>query len=82
MNTKLIKGSELPENLKRQVLAAYVYRLTTENGYPQRNPCHARVPAISDAQWLAEHAFYVTARGTLGKRQHSAEPAFMAGGEA
>lgn len=78
MNTKLIKGSELPENLKRQVLAAYVYRLTTENGYPAHNPCKARVPAISDAQWLAEHSFYVTARGTLDARQHHAEPAYLA----
>jgi hypothetical protein len=73
----LTRGDKLPSNLQREVLASYIYRLTTENGYPQRNPCGARVPAISDKQWMAEHAFYVTARGTLDASQHHAEPAFM-----
>lgn len=79
--TTLTRGDKLPADLRAQVLNSYIYRLTTENGYPARNPCHARVPAITDAEWLAEHAFYVTKRGTLDARRNSAEPAYLIEGE-
>lgn len=75
---KLITGDKLSAELKREVLSAFVYRLTTENGYPARNPCRARVPAISDEQWLKEHAFYVTAQGKLARNRRHAEPAYLA----
>ena len=75
---KLIKGPDLSPSARRDVLAAFVYRQTTENGYPARNPCNARVPAITDAQWLAEHAFYVTATGRLACRPRYCEAAHMA----
>lgn len=75
---KLIKGSKLNAQAKAEVLRCYVYRLTTENGYPERNPCKARVKAISDAQWLEEHAFYVRKDGRLAANRHHAQPAFMA----
>lgn len=75
---RLTKGNELSSATRAEVLRAYVYRLTTENGYPKRNPCGARVPAISDSQWLSEHAFWVTSSGRLARNRHHAEPAFMA----
>ena len=75
---KLVKGDALSAEARQQVLAAYVYRLTMENGYPARNPCGARVPPISDAQWLAEHAFYIRKDGRLAGNRHHAEPSFLA----
>lgn len=75
---KLIKGNQLNEAQKRQVKSAFVHRLTTENGYPQRNPCKARVPAISDAEWLSKHAFYITKAGNLAGNRHRCEPVYMA----
>ena len=73
----LLIGCELSPQTQREVLSAYVYRLTTENGYPKKNPCGARVPAVSDVQWLREHAFWVTKSGRLARNRHHAEPAFM-----
>lgn len=75
---KLITGDKLPENLKREVLRTFTYRLTTENGYPQDNPCGAKVAPISDEQWLAEHAFYVTNAGSLSRKHSHCEPYYMA----
>jgi hypothetical protein len=73
----LTLGTQLSPKTRRDVLNRFVHRLTTENGYPNRNPCKARVPAISDAQWLAEHAFYTNRDGSLSERYDYCEPAFM-----
>jgi hypothetical protein len=75
---KLIKGNDLSAQQRKDVLASFVYRLTTENGYPARNPCNARVAAISDAQWLAEHAFWINNDGSLSFNKRWCEPAYMA----
>ena len=75
---KLTRGDKLTPEQRAAVLRVYVYRLTTENGYAQRNPCRARVPAISDEQWLREHAFYVTKDGHLSNRHGHCEPAYLA----
>jgi hypothetical protein len=75
---KLVKGDKLAPETRREVLNAFVYRLTSENGYPARNPCGARVPAISDTQWLSEHAFYVRVDGKLARNRRHAEPCFLA----
>jgi len=75
---KLIKGNELPHNLKKEVLRKYTYRLTTENGYPEYNPCNGSVPAITDEQWLSEHAFYITNNGKLSCHHLRCEPAYLA----
>lgn len=74
----LITGDKLLPKTRQQVLAAYLYRLTTENGYPKNNPCGATVPAISDEEWLRTHAFYVTRNGRLDRRYNRCEPAFLA----
>lgn len=79
--SKLVIGTNLKPETRKYVLAAYTYRLTTENGYPKRNPCNASVPAISDTQWLAEHAFYVNRDGALSANRNYCEPAFMVDSE-
>jgi hypothetical protein len=62
---KLVKGNELPEALRSEVLRAYVYRgLDTT--------------CKDDSEWLAAHAFYVTKRGTLARNIHHCEPHFLA----
>ena len=71
----LVNGSKLSLNARREALLRFAHRLTTENGYPQRNPCGARVPAISDAQWLKEHDFYVKKDGSLSLSFNHCEPA-------
>lgn len=75
---KLIQGKDLTPNQVRQVKAAFVYRLTIENNYPLRNPCGARIPAISDSQWLEEHAFYIKNNGDLADKPHHCEPFYLA----
>ena len=75
---RLIKGSELSPVTRAEVLRTFTYRLTTENGYPKRNPCGASVPAVSDAEWLAAHAFYVRKDGALAANRRHCEPAYMA----
>lgn len=77
----LVRGDQLPSNLRREVLARYPYRWTSDN--PARERAWSRIegaptiPLVSDAQWLRDHAFYVTRRGTLDKRRTHAEPAYM-----
>jgi len=79
--SKLVRGDQLPSNLRREVLSAYVHRWTSDN--PQRSSAWRgiqgapTIPLVSDAQWLREHAFYVTDRGTLDKRKKHAEPAYL-----
>jgi len=79
--SKLVRGDQLPSSLRRQVLARYVHRWTRDN--PQREHAYRghegkpTIPLVSDEQWLREHAFYVTDRGTLDARRKHAEPAYM-----
>jgi hypothetical protein len=75
---KLVRGDQLTQSTRQEVLRVFVYRLTTENGYPKRNPTGARVSAISDAEWIAYHAFYVNKDGTLSRKHNHAEPAYLA----
>lgn len=90
---KLIKGSALNSPQRRAVLAAFVHRWTHENArqtyHGQCPACaqashhlpdwHQRHAAlVSDDEWLAAHAFYITERGMLAKRPGCAEPAYLA----
>lgn len=79
--SKLVRGDQLPSDLRREVLARYPYRWTSDN--PRRESAWRNIegkptiPLVSDAQWLRDHAFYVTDRGTLDKRRNKhAEPAY------
>lgn len=78
----LIKGCELSEYTKRQVLNAYGYRWTNEN-YQRAvkwydNLGMPRIELQTDEQWLNDHAFYVTKRGDLDRRYRYCEPAYIA----
>ena len=79
----LIKGRDLTDRQRRDVLAAFGYRWTDENkrrvidwmgrlGTPT-------IPTIPDTQWLAEHAFHFLKSGIrlMANRNH-AEPVYMA----
>lgn len=80
--SKLVRGDQLPSDLRREVLARYTYRWTSDNTARERAwrgiEGAPTIPLVSDAQWLREHAFYVTDRNTLDKRRTNAEPAYMA----
>ena len=78
-----VKGDKLSAKVKQEILNAYIYRWTKEN--------HARakaiyenlgsiptIPLISDAEWLATHAFKVNKDGTLTKSVRHAEPHYLA----
>ena len=78
----IIRGDKLPSHLKAEVLRKFIYRWTTENQRRESSwsgiSGKPRIPLISDAQWLREHAFHVTKDGRLSLRHHHAEPYYMA----
>jgi hypothetical protein len=76
--SKLVKGKDLTPAQVSQVKAAFLYRLTVENGYPKRNPVGATVPAITDGEWLEKHAFFIRKDGNLASKPAFCEPAYMA----
>ena len=79
----LIKGENLTEAQKGEVLNAYGYRWTIENQkraalrsfHIQKNL--PKDMLISDWQWIKDHAFYITQKGHLDARRRHCEPAFM-----
>lgn len=79
--SKLVRGDQLPSDLRREILASYPYRWTSDNRDRERVwrsiEGAPTIPLVSDEQWLHAHAFYVTDRGTLDKRKKHAEPAYM-----
>lgn len=79
----LIRGDKLSSDQRRQVLAAFIYRWTSDNG--QREAVwrglrsQPTIPLQTDQQWLAEHAFHFTKDGSrLTRNRKHAEPAFLA----
>jgi hypothetical protein len=75
---KLIRGDRLTDAQRRQVLVAFVYRLTYEN--QKEHPSAVRQTGgkvqMSDDQWIREHAFRFTKSGRLSGRY--AAPVYMA----
>lgn len=80
----VVRGDKLPHHLQQEILNSFGYRWTKENEVRARswfkagNAKPPRIPLISDAQWLREHAFHVTRAGKLDLRHHHAEPYYMA----
>lgn len=79
----LIKGSRLTRAQREIVLATYLYRWTRDN--PRREDYWRGIagkptmPLVSDAEWLADHAFHFIADGSrLHARHRHCEPAYMA----
>jgi hypothetical protein len=68
-----VKGSDLPPAMQRRALAAYVHRFTGDHA-PQwaRKPMPDGKPYplqfASDAEWLENTLFSVTAAGDFSKR--------------
>lgn len=106
MAATLIKGLDLTREQRAQVLAAFLYRWTSDNkrraevyklcpvcnvaggradapdqSYTAPVECrqhHPTVPLITDAEWLAQHAFYFTKAGRLAANRRFCEPAYLA----
>lgn len=64
----LIKGENLTEKQKDEVLRAFIYRWTVENTYTKPT-----IPLQSDAEWLKTHAFWFVKDGIrlARNRQHA-----------
>ena len=78
----LIRGDKLTDRLKKEVLGAYIYRWTSDNKrrvsiWATIKAGAPTIPLVTDAEWLADHAFHVTAAGNLDGRRRHAEPAWM-----
>lgn len=74
---KLIKGSKLSDQQRRQVLSAFVYRWTADNPMRERAWAHherPRIPLISDDEWLKRYQFYFTSTDRLSVKKRYAEP--------
>ena len=72
----LIKGENLTEKQKDEVLRAFIYRWTVEN--TQRESVYKglskpTIPLQSDAEWLKTHAFWFVKDGIrlARNRQHA-----------
>jgi hypothetical protein len=80
----LVRGDKLGQNVRREVLSAFVRRWTFENAGAEnvirnRATCTDPIPLVSDADWLADHAFHVTQDGSrLMRNRRYAEPALLA----
>ena len=66
-----VRGDNLPPTARAEVLAAFIYRWTSDN--PSRKRAYARiarprVPRITDEEWLRRYAFRVTKAGRLYRR--------------
>jgi hypothetical protein len=82
----LVRGDQLGESARRQVLAVFGYRWTVENEARAREWSKrsgaiipSRFARITDQEWLREHAFHVVKDGSRLMRNRShAEPACLA----
>jgi len=76
MEQRELVGTALTPEDQRQVLAAYVHRMTieTQTAYPdfarRMRADGWRMPDKSDADWLASTMFRVTNSGRLDRRVH------------
>lgn len=77
-----IAGDKLTPTQGLAVLNAYGYRWTIENQARARQWLGGArgVPTISlvtDAEWLADHAFYVTRQGEISRRHRYCMPDYI-----
>lgn len=74
----LTAGTELSPAQVRQVKAMFTHRNTADHpfGWGCNGHNFNRPSTQTDAEWIAEHAFYVKRDGTLARRH--AEPATLA----
>ena len=67
MIAKLVKGCELTDKQRREVLSAFVHRHYAIPGY-----------YADDNEWMNKHAFYIRKDGHLAAVPRHCEPDFMA----
>jgi spore germination cell wall hydrolase CwlJ-like protein len=69
----LIKGEQLNDGQRKQVLAAYVMRNTVEHPFPPSGGT-----TQTDQQWVEDHAFYFVKDGSrLMRSHHHCEPSYL-----
>jgi hypothetical protein len=75
----LIKGENLTEKQKDEVLRAFIYRWTTGNHQRESvymNLSKPTMPLQSDTEWLKNHAFWFINNGSrLARNRRFAEAA-------
>lgn len=71
---KLTKGTALTRDQRAEVLRRFIHRNTREL------PCPIVGAPVTqtDAEWIADHAFYVTKAGRLANNRRFAEPHYLA----
>jgi hypothetical protein len=81
---RLIKGKDLNNKQRRHVLASFVYRWTFENEravrahYSRLKLSCPSMPLQTDAQYLAEHAFWFKNNGEPTDVIRYCEPEYVA----
>lgn len=74
MTAKLVPGNSLTPDQVREVKNAFIYRYTVEA--PYLTPGLASGATQTDAQWIAEHAFYIRRDGHLALIPKYCEPIY------
>lgn len=77
---KLILGSELNEDQKKEVTRAFIYRKTVENkAYIDMHGLSYKhgfdfVAIMTDKEWLENYAFWITDNGRLAGNRYRCVP--------
>lgn len=76
--SNLIRGENLNEQQRREVLAAYVYRNTVENRIISERVNPSAEITLTDREWIKTKAFYINKDGSLSRKHQRCEPVYMA----
>ena len=80
MAPKLVKGIDLNEHQRLEVLEAFGYRWTVENKDRATKWSRGKAPTSepeTDEAWIAAHAFYIRRDGTLALVPAKCEPCYL-----
>jgi hypothetical protein len=69
---KQVKGSELSAQQQREVISAFVYRVTGDHTPKTATPSQ-KLQFANDQDWLANTLFWVTDNGELSRRHKYCE---------
>ena len=68
----MLKGCELGADARSAMSRNPYVNLKSAEGHS-----HPTIPLVTDAEWLRQHAFYVSGDRRLSQRHRHCEPAFM-----
>lgn len=76
-----VRGDKLTPALKKQVLAGFIYRWTSDNQERERvwTKLHSkpRIPLVTDEEWLKTHVFHVLQdMSRLSRNHHTCRPEY------